>query len=400
MAENWLGSAVLTSVKGMLKAAVIKPITALAAATAMVAFHSTTKLKPASAISVLKNISNVFYAPPREWAGFVQNYIERMTGDKINLDDIIKEGLPTGGGAAIERLGHKFLHPMLNLIQPKKGKIEPEDGVRGAERFLGANLQFQLSAWLLHLIGDTVSFGSLKSLKDLPNAISWSFGIGWLSWLVMGTPFRKGIADPLEKKYNMVYLPEILSPAQAIDAYIKGFIRADQFNETMAMHGFDYPTRLAMVRLKEKQYDDTDLKIAYRLNLATKSDIKIILRFRGYTERQSEVLSELIVKSRVISFWDKLVTEAGDCFVRGLLTEPQLKQYLKECHYNDAEANLFISIQHLKKAQRATLSDSQILAAYKAKIIAETEARRKLQDRGYDKWDIHVLMTRYAPAKK
>jgi len=134
--------------------------------------------------------------------------------------------------------------------------------------------------------------------------------------------------------------------------------------------------------------------------LASKNDIALILRYRGYTERQTKVLSELIVKSRVLSLWDNLITEAGDSYIRGLLPLSRLEQYLKECYYKPDEIKLFISVQNLKKAQRAALTQSEILGLYKAGLMPETETRRRLQDMGFDKWDLYLLMKKSEPAKK
>jgi len=187
---GWLTAAVISFLKNIIRKSILNPIAAVVSVLSMMAFHGVTSLYPGRAADLMRTIADIYFTPPPEWAGFVSGYMERLTGDKIDITDIIYQGFGKGSGGAIEAIGHKFLHPMLNLIQPKKSKITPDDGVIGAERFLGTNLQFQIGAWLLHLIGDTVSFGALKSLKDLPNALSWSFGIGWLSWLVMGTPFR------------------------------------------------------------------------------------------------------------------------------------------------------------------------------------------------------------------
>ncbi len=147
---------------------------------AMWALRAVVMTHPEVAMRIVEKIAEVAYTPPAAWAEFVDSYVEQMTGETIDIESLMKQGVRVGGRQVMEKLGEAFLTPMLGLILPEP-PLDFYKGVDTAERFLGVNLQFQLNAWLLHLVGDIVSLGKLKSLKDLPNAISWSYGIGWLS---------------------------------------------------------------------------------------------------------------------------------------------------------------------------------------------------------------------------
>jgi len=167
-------------------------------------FKTIIRRYPDEATNIAKEISNLYFTAADSWVLFAKSYMEQMTGEFITQDivnDLIGKPINLTGKEIAQRIGKAFLTPMFNMIMPgtkdwynyrtergfPKGTpytfekvLNPSDGLLGAERFLGMNLQFQLQAWMLHFIGDTVSFGSMKSLKDVPNAISWSYGSGWL----------------------------------------------------------------------------------------------------------------------------------------------------------------------------------------------------------------------------
>ncbi|GAI68280.1 unnamed protein product, partial [marine sediment metagenome] len=197
------------------------------------AFHAFLQNNPDEAAKLWEKITTTFFEADPVWLEAVGKYMRSLTGFEVDVSDITT-GLFTSG----EALGEAFLYPMLNLIlpggfteaeggRPQEAKLRPEDGLEGAERFLGTNLRFQMQAWWLHVLGDMQSFGMFKSLKDLPNAISWSYGLGWLSWLVMGVPFRMGISEPLEKYFNLIYRPTELTRKMLIDAMMANFIDWD-----------------------------------------------------------------------------------------------------------------------------------------------------------------------------
>ena len=183
---------------------VMAPLLGAFSAFVMWGFSYLVRRYPEEATNIAKRISNLYFSAADSWVLFAKGYMEQMTGEFITqdiVDDLIGKPINLTGKEMAQRIGKAFLTPMFNMIMPgtkdwynyrtergfPKGTpytfekvLNPSDGLLGAERFLGMNLQFQLQAWMLHFIGDTVSFGSMKSLKDLPNAISWSYGIGWL----------------------------------------------------------------------------------------------------------------------------------------------------------------------------------------------------------------------------
>jgi len=348
---------------------------------AMWALRGMVLAHPESAFRIVKKISKYYYSPPDTWAAFVDSYIQQMTGKGIDIEQLKKLGAAPGGKQVMEFFGEALFTPMLGLILPDP-PIDFFKGIDAAERYLGVNLQFQLNAWLLHLIGDMVSLGKLKSLKDLPNAISWSLGLGWLSWLVMGTPFRKAISEPLEKGFNKIYTPELLTKAEAIRAYIAEEISYDELKEELFQHGLSLKRIETLVRLGEKEFSDTDLKQLYQERVITEEDVEEELKLRGYGKWRRKYLMQLIVKDRILKLRNKVLDAAMDVFIEGLMSQTDLEGYLDVLKYNDLEKALTIDYCLLKKIEKMAPTKAEIRTAFKHGKISYAEARRMLLDKG------------------
>jgi len=308
---------------------------------------------PQVAFKIISKISEVYFTPPAMWVGFIDSYIKQLTGKGIDTETIRKLGAAVGGRSVIERIGEAFLTPMLGLILPDP-PITPETGLDAAERYLGANIQFQLNAWLLHLIGDIVSLGKLKSLKDLPNAISWSYGLGWLSWLVMGVPFRKTISEPLEKYYNNIYTPELLSVSEALGAWISGKWDWERLRQELRWKGYDDDRIKVLAFLGQRELSDSDLKTLWNEGAISEHEIEQELALRKYGEYERYYLKTLITKARWLKWRDKVLDAAIDVFILGRLSETQLRAYLSQCNYRSDEQDLIVDWAMLQKVKRCT----------------------------------------------
>jgi len=371
---------------------VIKPISTVMSVAFMWAFHSIRAMFPNESIKLMQGIVNTYYTPPAEWAAFVGQYLERMTGAKIDYKTITEEGFGMGSRSAMQAMGKTFLTPMLGLIMPTPDEVKT-DPMGGAERFMSANLEFQMGAWLLHVIGDMQSFGMLKSLKDLPNAISWSFGIGWLSWLVMGPPFRMGIAAPMEKFFSRMYTPEILTTAQAIEACKKGLMSYDEFVEECLDRGIDPNRANILYQIAERDLSDGDIKSLVELGWMDEADVKEELVRRAYDPNRASVLAKLIVEDRKIAIIKDIVNEAEKLYKDRVMDEGTFRRYLETLNYNTEEQGLELTRISLERKERRYLTPAQVMAALKKKKFGTIEARNYLIDNlGYTPLDADIYM--------
>ena len=378
---------------------------------AMWSLHSATALFPDEALKVAGFVSDSYFSPPTEWAGFVSSYFENMTGKKINLDMITKYGVWGAGKEGIEQIGDTFLRPMLGLIMPGSGyggaeaTITPQDGLDAAERFLGVNLQFQMSAWFLHLLGDIQSFGMFKSLKDLPNAISWSYGIGWLSWLVMGVPFKKGISEPLEVMYNRMYRPVKPTLSQLIDGRNSGRVTAAEFLDEVKNLGYDDRWIPLVTSQGRKKATQAQLELLMDKKLLTEDQARQELIQDGYSELLATLIVHGLANKDTDALYRKLADEAEKHYLNDLMTVGALKKFYDVAEYREEEQDLMITILDMQKARLVNpttdtrnLSPANIGALYKNNEIDYRTAETMVVQTNFNPAQVDLFLALYKPA--
>jgi len=251
---------------------------------------------------------------------------------------------------------------------------------------------FQINAWLLHLIGDILSLGKMKSLKDLPNAISWSYGIGWLSWLVMGTPFRKSISEPLEKGYNEIYTPELLPRADAIRAFYAGLLTPEELEKELKQQGFDTDRIKALIVIAQSKFTESAMKTLWNERLMLDEDILYEFVLKGYNPERTEYLTYLVEHDREIKLRYKILDAVTDLYINGGATEKDLWAYLITYEFTEEEALLHMDLANIKKAIKGNPTVAEIRKAHKLGYIDTPTAKSMLLDRGYtDFWPEVVL---------
>jgi len=336
-------------------------------------------------------LTKVWMKDAKQWADFVSEAIKHITGWEIPPEKII-EAKTVEGQVEIQRaFARAYLDHILHLILPKP-PMTAEKGLEGAERFLSVNLGFQMSGWLLHLLGVIYSFGKFKSIKDLPNAISWSFGIGWLSWLVMGTPFRIGISDPLERYYNRYFKPQELTMEQLIKLYQLGLIETEELYKRAEEHGFNYERVTERLALAERQMTLSDLKTYARYYKIEPEAIVARLKRMGYPDDLAITLKNIILDERLNDLKDDLAKQAIRLYEQDAITDAELRTYLTATRWTPEEIDLQREVSSLKKIPVRRLSLSRILKAWKQGILVREQAYDRIVKLGYTPEDAEVIL--------
>jgi len=373
-------------------------------------FHWTARMFPEQAAEMWKTIVESYYVLPAEWAEPISDYVSMMTGSKVDVHDI------AGGTMNVSAaVGKAFLYPMLNLILPGaeitpggpphySAKLEPEDGMKGAEMFMATNLHFQMSAWLLHVLGDMQSFGMFKSLKDLPNAISWSYGLGWLSWLVMGVPFRMAISDPMEKYFNYVYRPSELTRKMIVDAMQAGYLTQEDALERLRYLGWDEDEIALIFKLEREKLSISEMSDLLRYGLIDHADVLSVYRHRGHDPMEAEALAVALINKPVDALLEKIAVEAMDLYESGLIDVQSTLMYLRGSYKTPEEIGLLFTLAEMRMVPRVkqisqprSLSPSQIGARYKAGQLDRVEAESLLMAIPYQTDQVGLFLGYYLP---
>ena len=347
---------------------------------AMWSFHGMVRIAPDQAAWIAKRIVDTYYLGGAEWAPFISRYLEQMTGSAISIEDITHHRLMGDQREAMEAIGRRFLDPMLGLIMPTPEQAETEP-MAGAERFMSANLQFQMSAWLLHLLGDTMSFGMFKSLKDLPNAISWSYGIGWLSWMVMGPVFRAGITAPMEKKFAEYYRQAPLSNAQIVDAFYSGRKSAEETYRELAQSGLKDKDIETYINLARKRLPQAVMEYLIRKGFRDKDALLQYYKDQSYTQEDAEAMVEQLLTSKKRELISKIADRMEELYKAGIVSPSELKQYYVDTNLDDEEQNLALTLLDLDAVGTKELTDSQIARLYQQKVYTYQQALDRLKKR-------------------
>jgi len=403
---SFIGGVILGWVKG----AASKGIAGTLGMAAMTAFKGFVMTTPDRAIEWLGEAASVFRTPTGAWAVFVSEIMYTLTGGYIDPAQFIKQGVGPGSRGAIEALGNAYLQPMLGLILPRAGEVNtqvgltPEDGLRGANRFFGVNLEFQMKAWLLHMLGDTFSFGMWKGMKDLPNAISWSFGIGWLSWLVMGTPFRMAIADPLEILYNRIYRPYRLSIPKLADAFWRGLVSRDQFYDGMRDFGVLDPQMPIIMEMERTKITDAQALKLHRMGKLSYDDLVGHQRAQGHSPEESAALAAEMTRREVGDLLQGVAKTAEKHYKDRRMSDSELRGFLGAAGWTSEEAGIIIQDLNMQmalagpeEAAERVLSPANIARLYQLGKRTRQWTETMLAKRQFRTEEIGAFLELYEP---
>jgi len=376
----------------LLNKAIIKPLSSAISIGFMWAFHGLNRLFPEQAHWLASKITETYHVFPEEWAAFAKEYLSLMTGIDIDIEEIIgKDG--TSLADLISRgLGERFLSPMLNLILGDVEELTPEKGVENAQRFIVVNLAFQMQQWVLHLLGDMCSFGMFKSFKDLPNAIAWTYGIGWLSWIAMGPWFQRTIADPLRWHINKTWRPEIFTEDQAIKLWRLGILSSSQRDEILSYHGWSEEKIAQLIELKEPAFTESELEQAWRWwGMRDSEAIKEIKR-RGFGDARAKWKWNLIKEEKRRDIIEKIAKEAGRLYKEGKISQRDLRDFLRQAGFKDDEISLEIEKLEIEHRASKGLTPANVWDLYQRGVFSWSEAKSELNTIGFDDTDAEYYL--------
>ncbi len=335
------------------------------------------KLMRPRLLVLLRDISAILTRPDTTWAIFVADYLNRLTNGAVTAEDIQHQAIGSGSAAAMQGIGDAFLKAILNLVMISPAEVE-RNPMGAAERFLGLNLNFNMSGWLLNLFASTYSMGRVKGLIGLPTAISRSFGFGRLSRFALGPAFNFTVVKPMEKLFNRIYTPEGYTRPQAAALLRHELINASDYVNICLDQGFPPSKAAVLYELEEKELADAWLKRLADMGWIKEPEIKKELTRRGFSPERAGVLSRLIRDDRKLDLIDKVLSAAADLYKDGVLEKRSLEGYLTTLSYSPEEIALYITRLEFEKSRRRFLTQAQVVQLWLTKKLGRNECKNYL----------------------
>ena len=225
----------------------------------------------------------------------IMGIMERMTGyiianaiilpeyEKLTLSEITKQFIKNP--EAQKKLEELFKDP------EKLGRTEAF-----IEFLREFNLKIAKTSLAMGIVSPTWAYQT----SQLLNAVAWSFGFGWLSWIGLSPILNNLVANPASTALQQTFPSKPATRSVVEYLYKHNIISKEQLVNYYIQEGYtDEAIQLFLKKLdeekKEKPKDLTKTEIlrAYRLKVLDRAEAKARLIALGYSDDEAELLLDL-----------------------------------------------------------------------------------------------------------
>jgi len=228
---------------------------------------------------------------------------------------------------------------LLNMFYPK-GPVTAEEARLNAIKFFTLVGDLNLIASIFDIIGDIQILGTKlpgRAVARLITNISWTFGLGWMTWVVMSPVLRASIAEPMETEINRVTRPARFTTTQIRELYEYGIDNIDEYEE----------------ELKDAGYSDDKI------------------------QKLKDLMKKMVWRDEI----RRWITDMAAAYVKGYLTDDELMRAIELGYYTNEERQFRYWEERVRRETKIIdLRIDEIERAFKSGEIDENEARARLSE--------------------
>lgn len=226
-----------------------------------------------------------------------------------------------------------------NLFFPK-GPVSYREAQQNAIEFFTVTGDLNVIASIFDIIGDIEILGTKlpgRAVARMISNISWTFGFGWMSWVVLSPVLRASIADPIAREINKITRSRNWTATEIRELYEYGIDNLDEHVEELAELGYSDDKILKLVELMKKR-----------------------------------------VMSSEVRGW---VTDMANAYVKGYITDDELIRAIEMAYWTDEErAFRYWEEKTRRETEIIDLKVKEIERAFKSGKIDENTARERLAE--------------------
>lgn len=212
------------------------------------------------------------------------------------------------------------------------------------KKFIALNARVQIGGMITEIVKDQYPKFVAAGIGGIPDHINKLLGLEDAQEEILEPFMEKLIVEGLNKRYNRETLPVDLSPSDAVDAFVRGYIPSDVMHQILDNEGIRQNIRQTLIDLKAKNLSEADFRDLYQRGVWTQDDVKAGYVGNGYLDADALRKTALIVLDREWALRRELLNVKEQQFAHGLLDEAAFRAFLATLYFTDQEVDLEIEI--------------------------------------------------------
>ena len=244
--------------------------------------------------------------------------------------------------------------------------------------------------------------------SQLVNALLWSYGFGWQSWVTLSPLLSTLVSDKARRRLIEIVRDKKLSESKYERLFMSGLIDERTFKEILRREGYsDIDIELYIEYLKEeKMTKDKDLTKSeilrlYQENLISRQKAMDMLMSLGYDPDEADYLLDLIDLKKEAEEEKKkpALTKSTilSAFRKRLIDKQTAKELLIRLGYEEKSVEILLELED--KIRRAKdrprerdITKSDVLKAFRIGLIDYDTAKEFLMALGYSESEAIFLL--------
>jgi len=229
--------------------------------------------------------------------------------------------------ALLDLKGLQFHHlnyiDVHNILRDWQEKDRIEISKENMLEFLDIQNDLNSVATFFDALGRTSALGAWLGFSALARVItnvSWSLGIGWLSWVAIGPGMRATIAAHLEKYYNKITRPNDVPREVVMNLWKRGMLSDEDTDERLALQGYPDEDIKLLKAYTSEYFSESQLDRAFKSGLIGEDEYREGLYRLGWRGETLEKRIELAKSDILVDLKSDLISEYEKSYVSGYRT--------------------------------------------------------------------------------